>query len=127
MADWRKIGQDKAQSVLDLIPSEWRLPSVPFIEEQRDITGPYIQQFFNDQEIHITESEAIEIIQKCSSDEWSAVQSTKTFCHRAAVAHQLLNCLHEIFFDAALQQAEELDKYFQTRGQWDYNVGCPFL
>lgn len=114
MTDWRKRGQDKAQSVLDLIPPEWRLTSLPAIEEQRDITGAYMRQFLNEHEARITESDAIDVVKKCANGTWSSVEVTKAFCHRAAIAHQLLNCLHEIFFDAAIAQAEALDAYYAT-------------
>ncbi|KAI5370054.1 putative amidase [Septoria linicola] len=112
MADWRQIGQDKAQSVLDLIPAEWKLTNLPSQEEQRDITGAYMQQFLNEREIQITESDAVEIVKNASTGRWTAVEITKAFCHRAAIAHQLLNCLHEIFFDAAIEQAQALDEYY---------------
>lgn len=112
MADWRQIAKEKAQSVLDLIPAEWRLASIPSPEEQRDVTGAYIHQFLSEREIQITESDALEIVNNAASGKWTAVEITKAFCHRAAIAHQLLNCLHEIFFDAAIAQAEALDQYY---------------
>lgn len=112
MTDWKKAAKDKADSVLDLIPNEWRLEKVPSIEEQRDVTGPYVQQFLNKKEIEITETDAVGIVKHTTSGTWSAVDVAKAFCHRAAIAHQLLNCLHEIFFDAAIRDAENADKYF---------------
>ncbi|PIB01869.1 Acetamidase [Cercospora beticola] len=112
MADWRQIAKEKAQSVLDLIPAEWRLASIPSPEEQRDVTGAYIHQFLSEREIQITESDALQIVNNAASGKWTAVEITKAFCHRAAIAHQLLNCLHEIFFDAAITQAEALDQYY---------------
>jgi amidase len=35
----------------------------------------------------------------------------KAFCKRAAVAHQLVNCLTEVFFTTALERAKALDEY----------------
>lgn len=49
------------------------------------------------------------------SGSWSAVEVTKAFCHRAALAHQLVNCLHEVHevpSEAAIQDAKKLDDYF---------------
>ena len=40
----------------------------------------------------------------------------RAFCHRAAVAHQLVNCCTEMFFDEALKRAEELDAYYKAHG-----------
>ncbi|EME87356.1 amidase [Pseudocercospora fijiensis CIRAD86] len=112
MTDWQKIGQEKAQSVLNLIPPEWRLPSVPTPEQQKDVTGGFIAQFLDAQELIITETDAVGIVKNTSTGVWSAVDVAKAFCHRAAIAHQVLNCLHEIFFDAAIADAEQLDAYF---------------
>lgn len=110
--DWKKLGKDKADSVNNLIPKEWRLEKVPSKEEQRDVTGPYIQQFLTKQEIEITETDAPGIVAHTTTGKWKSVDVAKAFCHRAAIAHQLVNCLHEIFFDQAIKSAEELDKYY---------------
>ncbi|KAK0278665.1 hypothetical protein LTR35_004364 [Friedmanniomyces endolithicus] len=110
-SDWKQKGKDKAESVLALIPKEWRLEKIPSAEEQRDVTGPYIQQFLSKEEVAITETDAVGIVTKTTAGTWSAVEVAKAFCHRAALAHQLVNCLHEIFFDAAMEDAEKADKY----------------
>ncbi|THV67121.1 amidase [Aureobasidium pullulans] len=102
----------KRDSVLALIPEEWRIPAPPSVDEQRDVTGKFIQQYLNTQEIEITETDAVGIVEKTSNGTWTAVEVTKAFCHRSAIAHQLVNCLHEIFYDAAIESARELDQYF---------------
>ncbi|TIA24765.1 amidase [Aureobasidium pullulans] len=110
--DWRQIATQKRDSVLALIPEEWRIPAPPSVDEQRDVTGKFIQQYLNTQEIEITETDAVGIVEKTSNGTWTAVEVTKAFCHRSAIAHQLVNCLHEIFYDAAIESAQELDQYF---------------
>ncbi|KAH0385005.1 amidase, partial [Aureobasidium melanogenum] len=110
--DWRQIAAEKRDSVLALIPEEWRIPAPPSAEEQRDVTGKFIQQYLDPREIEITETEATQIVNKTSSGQWTAVEVTKAFCHRSAVAHQLVNCLHEIFYEAAIESAQKLDQYF---------------
>ncbi|THW95881.1 amidase [Aureobasidium pullulans] len=110
--DWRQIATQKRDSVLALIPEEWRIPAPPSADEQRDVTGKFIQQYLNTQEIEITETDAVGIVEKTSNGTWTAVEVTKAFCHRSAIAHQLVNCLHEIFYDAAIESAQELDQYF---------------
>jgi amidase len=102
MTSWQSLGKSKADSLLSLIPSEWRLPSIPSTDQQRDVTGAYIQQFLNDAEVLITETDAVDIVQKTSKGEWKAEEVARAFCHRAAVAHQLTNCLHVSFFAFAL-------------------------
>ncbi|THV67418.1 amidase, partial [Aureobasidium pullulans] len=112
--DWRQIATQKRDSVLALIPEEWRIPAPPSVDEQRDVTGKFIQQYLNTQEIEITETDAVGIVEKTSNGTWTAVEVTKAFCHRSAIAHQLVNCLHEIFYNAAIESAQELDQYFAT-------------
>ena len=111
-SDWKQTAKDKADSILSLIPKEWRLEKIPSVEEQRDVTGPYVQQFLSKEEIEITETDAVGIVAHTSSGTWKSVDVAKAFCHRAALAHQLLDCLHEIFFDQAIKDAEELDQYY---------------
>lgn len=88
--DWKKIASDKRESVLALIPEEWRIPPPPSANEQRDVTGKYIQQYLSEKEIEITETDVAGIAKKTGSGAWSAYDVTKAFCHRAAVAHQLV-------------------------------------
>ncbi|KAL9000707.1 MAG: hypothetical protein Q9169_000743 [Polycauliona sp. 2 TL-2023] len=88
------------------------MPSIPRNEDQRDVTGGFIQQYLSKEEIDITETVAHTIVEYTSTGRWTAEAVTKAFCHRASLAHQLTNCLHETFFDAAIEDAKSLDAYF---------------
>lgn len=111
--DWQKIAKDKAEKVLSLIPKDWLISDVPSAREQRDVTNTYIQQFLDKKEIEITETDAVGVVEKTRSGQWTAVEVAKAFCHRAAIAHQLVNCLHEIFFEQAIAEAEKADEYLE--------------
>lgn len=111
--DWQQTAREKASHVLSLIPQEWRISNIPSVEEQRDVTGAFVRQYLQEKEIEITESDAVAIVEKTTSGQWTAVEVAKAFCHRAAVAHQLVNCLHEIFFEQAIAEAEKADRYFK--------------
>lgn len=90
-SDWRAHGEAKRLSILDAIPKKWRLTRpVPPAPELRDVTE-YIRQFLNQREIEITETEAVDIAAQTSSGRWLAVEVAEAFCHRAALAHQLVN------------------------------------
>lgn len=115
--DWQQTARDKAAQVLSLIPPEWRIPNIPSAEEQRDVTGAFIRQYLQEKEIEITESDAVAIVEKTTSGQWTAVEVVKAFCHRAAIAHQLVNCLHEIFFEQAISEAEKADAYLKEHGK----------
>ena len=111
VADWESRAKAKREAILNSIPEKWRLQKIPTSDEQKDVTGKYIQQFLDDKEIKITETDAVGIAEKVAAREWSAADVTEAFCHRASLAHQLVNCLHETFFDAALADAKKLDEY----------------
>jgi amidase len=91
MSDWKRLGQEKAASVNALIPKSWLLTSpLPSAEQQRDVTGKYIQQFLSQKEVEITETDAVGIVQKTTSGIWKAREVAEAFCHRAALAHQMV-------------------------------------
>ncbi|KAL9035043.1 MAG: hypothetical protein Q9214_006770 [Letrouitia sp. 1 TL-2023] len=110
-SSWNESARSKRESIAKAIPQEWLIEVIPSSEEQRDVTGHYIHQFLSPKEIKITESDALDIVGKTSTGTWSAEEVTRAFCHRASLAHQLVGCLHELFFDAAIQDAKSLDSY----------------
>ncbi|KAJ5347305.1 hypothetical protein MYU51_004263 [Penicillium brevicompactum] len=110
---WREQGEAKRQSTLKLIPSKWRLEDpIPPATELRDVTGDYIRRFLTAREIEITETDAVDISSRTTTGTWTSLEVTEAFCHRAALAHQLVSCLHEIFFDAAIEDAKRQDEHF---------------
>ncbi|PWY78342.1 amidase [Aspergillus heteromorphus CBS 117.55] len=115
---WQQLAAAKRESILNAIPPKWRIKGpIPSPEEQRDVTGPYIQQFLTPREIEITETDVVGILERTTTGKWTAVEVTEAFCHRAALAHQLVNCLHEIIFDDALATAQALDAHFVKTSQ----------
>lgn len=118
MSSWQEKGAAKRRAIISAIRPEWLLPvAIPTAEGQRDVTGDYTRQFVSQQEIAITESTPHEILASTASGKWTAVSVIKAFSHRAALAHQLTNCLHEVFFEAAIKHAEELDAYLKEHGK----------
>lgn len=88
---WQTIASAKKASLLNLIPPGWRLdPSnIPPTARLRDF-GDYICRFLNPQELAITNACSSVILACLRSGEWKAVDVTRAFCHRAAIAHQLV-------------------------------------
>jgi amidase len=88
---WEEISKAKREDLLNQIPEQWRLQNpVPPANLRRDVTGSFIQQFLTPREIEITETDAVGITQRTTVGEWTAVEVTEAFCHRAAIAHQLV-------------------------------------
>ncbi|KAJ5663712.1 Amidase [Penicillium longicatenatum] len=66
----------------------------------------------------ITDIDEVEVLlQRIQTGDFSAEQVVKAYIQRAVVAHQLTNCLTEVVFEDALQQAKKLDLEFQTTHQ----------
>ncbi|OJD36671.1 general amidase [Diplodia corticola] len=110
--NWQEIAAAKREAILASIPKEYIIADLPTPEQQRDITGTFVHQWLSPREIEITETDAPGIVAKTTAGAWSAVEVTKAFIHRASIAHQLTNCLHETAFPAALEAAAALDQRF---------------
>lgn len=100
MSDWEAIAKQKRESVEARIPSEWRISTPPSREDQPNVTGEYIHQYLSPEEIEITETDAVGIAAKTTNGQWSAESVTTAFCHRAALAHQLVRRLAIVPFGA---------------------------
>lgn len=93
--DWKILATQKRESINALIPTAWRLDTpLPPASEQRDVTGAYIQRYLTAREIEITELDAVGILEKTTTGAWKAREVAEAFCHRAALAHQMV---HSIF------------------------------
>lgn len=88
---WQARAAAKRQAVLDLIPEKWRIPELPAPEIQKDVTGSYVENFLDARQIEITNADAVAIAEQIRARVWSAVEVTTAFCHRAALAHQMVS------------------------------------
>lgn len=94
MAGWEALAREKRESVNAQIPEEWLLSApVPPPAEQRDVTGAYIQKLLSPREIEITETDAVGIVKNTTSGTWKAREVAEAFCHRAALAHQMVSII----------------------------------
>ncbi len=100
--DWKTLGKLKADYIKSLIPPEWRLPHIPSIQEQGDVRREFVHQFLSPREIEITETDAVDIVKQTASGTWTAVEVTRAFCHRAALAHQLVRDLLKYYTSPVL-------------------------
>ena len=88
---WEDIAKAKREAIHDSIPQQWRMGKIPSASEKRDVTGVYVHQWLADEEIEITEMDATDILEKTCSGIWSSEEVARAFCHRASIAHQLVN------------------------------------
>ncbi|KAJ4252896.1 hypothetical protein NW762_010802 [Fusarium torreyae] len=111
---WEAQAAAKRAATLNKIRPEWRLSSEDLerARQQRDITGSFIEKFLDKETVSITSMKSLQITSAVADRTWSATQVATAFCKRAAIAHQINNCLHEIFFDQAIDRAKYLDEYY---------------
>lgn len=110
---YKEIAQKKREHRDAQFKGEWLIPSEELPSaDTKDVSG-WIEKSgkLTPAELAITGSSAETIVTKIKNKEWTAVEVASAFCHRASIAHQLTNCLSEVFFDSALEQAKELDAY----------------
>ncbi|KAG9946396.1 acetamidase, partial [Aureobasidium melanogenum] len=117
--NWQDIAKAKRAALLESIPTEWRIPAdlMPS-KSQLDVMGfPQESGFFTDDELKYTSTKVPELLQQIHSGKWKAVDVTSAFCKRAAVCHELTNCLSETLFPEALERAKALDNHLQKTGK----------
>lgn len=92
MANWEELAIKKRQALRDSIPPEWIIPAelLP-ADDVDDVTGfPEHSGWFTSEELSITNSSALDLLQKLASGELKSETVTKAFCKRASAAHQLV-------------------------------------
>ncbi|KAJ3548818.1 hypothetical protein NM688_g5248 [Phlebia brevispora] len=114
---WRELVRDKRARQVESIPKEWLIDCPA--EAVLDVTKiPKQCGLFTAKELEITgTTDAALLLSKLASGEWSSVEVTTAFYKRAIVAHQLVNCLTEIFVERALARAAELDAHLKSTGK----------
>ncbi|KAM0323773.1 hypothetical protein ACHAPQ_008578 [Fusarium lateritium] len=114
---WETIAKESQANILQSLPNRWRL-NVDDYKSFKDVTNvPYTCGLLTEAQLKITELTATEIVQQLQAQKLSAVQVLEAFAGRAAIAHQLTNCLTEWFYDKALEQAKDLDESLSRDGQ----------
>lgn len=88
--NWAITAHAKQAALSALIPIKWRIKpaDIPSVEALRDVCD-YIRRHLSSSELSITELSAQKTVAKLQSGEWTALEVTRAFCHRAAIAHQL--------------------------------------
>ncbi|KAJ9224000.1 hypothetical protein DTO169C6_3620 [Paecilomyces variotii] len=114
--DWRTITARRREEIYDRIPAEY-LVDTTLLAQQKLIDLPYRCGLLTPQELRITEHTAVKLLQRIHDGTYSAVEVTKAFCKRAAIAHQATNCLAYVMFKEALDAAAALDEYMRVEGK----------
>jgi hypothetical protein len=113
---WQSIATKAQSAVITAIPSKWKLPAgIPRPGQTNVLDVPETCGILSPKQLEITSLTASELVTKLRTAELSAVVVTEAFCARAAIAHQLVNCLTDYFPEEALARAEELDRILTSK------------
>lgn len=118
-SNWADIAANKRKASANKIPKDWLLPKdkIPADSERNVCSIPKESGILTEKEVMITETSMADTLQCLRSGKWTSTEVTLAICKRAAIAHQLTNCLTEIFFDEGLETAKELDEYLKEYGK----------
>ncbi|OBS23112.1 hypothetical protein FPOA_03671 [Fusarium poae] len=114
---WKEIAKSAQAEVLDSIPTKWKLSGDKYRSLTNVTSVPRDCGILSDEQLAITDLTALGVVKRIESHELTAVQVLEAFAARTAIAHQLVNCLMDWFYDDGLRQAEELDKSFKETGK----------
>ncbi|OAQ71710.1 amidase [Purpureocillium lilacinum] len=108
---WQTVAERFQKNRAAAIPPRWVIPPKKLEETQRSTTRPLdlLPRLLSHHELQITSLGAGALAQAIRTGAFSCLQVTEAFCHQAAVAQQLTNCLTEIFFAEAMDRARQLD------------------
>ncbi|KAF8905934.1 general amidase [Gymnopilus junonius] len=115
--NWKDLVAEKRERQLSQIPKEWIIKNLPPKETLNVVDFPENCGLLTEKEVEITNTGVDVLLENLASSIWSAVEVTTAFSKRAVIAHQLVNCLTEIFIDRALRRAAELDKHLKSTGK----------
>lgn len=89
---WEEIGALKRKALLESIPKEWLIPGniMPPDSQLNVMDFPEKSGWFTQKELEITNTSAVDLVQKLAKGEWSSEEVTLAFCKRASAAHQLV-------------------------------------
>ncbi|KAB2573779.1 Acetamidase [Lasiodiplodia theobromae] len=108
---WHAICKSKQKRRDEAIPQAWRLGFSDQSKDRNVMDVPTSCGVLSPEEVRITSDyDAVSLVEEVAKGRYTAEAVTVAFCKRAAIAHQLTNCLTEIFFDEAIKDAKALDK-----------------
>lgn len=116
--DYHAIAARVQKKVLDSIPEQWRLSPEVKAKHTGD-SRSFITScgILTQRQIEITQFDATQLLKRIHAGELKAIEAVEAFCARAAIAHQLVNCLTDFFPEEAISKAKAFDDEFAKTGK----------
>ena len=116
--DYKAIAARVQQRVLDQIPSQWKIPADVKAQHTGDARSFITKSgILSTKQLDITGLTATDVLKLIHTGQLKATEVVEAFCARAAIAHQLVNCLTDFFPEEAIAQANALDETFSKTGK----------
>jgi amidase len=115
----RSAGRITLNICSEQIPAEWQIPAekLPAVSQIRVVDFTAQCGILNKEELDIISKDTEDLLEATTTGKLSCLAVTTAYCKAAAIAHQLTNCLTEIFFTQALTRAKELDEIYAKTGK----------
>ena len=120
LSTWQVIRDRKVTERTSRIPPEWLISSerLPNVSVTNVLDIPTTCGVLSPNDLHITSSyNARSLASAIRKRKLTAAEVATAFCKRAAVTHQLTNCITEPLFQSALARAAYLDEYLERTGE----------
>ena len=90
--DWEEICRKKRQDIDDQIPEQWRIPQEIRQKAKgiRQTAGSFIEGILPADVVDITKNDSTSLAKKIGDGTYTATAVATAFCHRAAVAQQIV-------------------------------------
>ncbi|CAI4058609.1 hypothetical protein SKDZ_04G4470 [Saccharomyces kudriavzevii ZP591] len=113
---WKEKALLKKNQLNSKIKDEWKLDNATMrrLKNDKKNLTKNIDDLCPFSENQITHSTIIKLREKLKARELTCHEITFAFCHRAALIHQVVNCLSEIMFSEALKLADYQDTHRPT-------------
>ncbi|KAF4594398.1 Acetamidase [Ophiocordyceps camponoti-floridani] len=118
-SSWQQTATAKRNALTASIPPEWHIPSslLPPTSQDAILDWSETSGWLTTSEAVVTRLSASDLVSRLASGSLRSEEVTIAFCKRAAVAHQLVNCLSETCFDRALATARDRDRHLDRTGR----------
>ncbi|KAM5511697.1 acetamidase [Fusarium oxysporum f. sp. phaseoli] len=117
MSSWQDISAAAQAELLQAIPDQWRIDQKKYSGKSDASRVPLTCGILSQRQIDITELTVSELQQGIRSRAFKATEILEAFAARAAIAHQLVKCLTDWFYEKGLQRAQELDTILESGGE----------
>ncbi|KAM6532660.1 hypothetical protein FALCPG4_005712 [Fusarium falciforme] len=115
--NWQNISKEAQANLLQSIPPRWRIDATSY-DHLSDVTRvPLTCGLLSPRQIEITELTVTELAACIRSRTLRATEILEAFVGRAAIAHQLVFCLTDWFYDEALERCKALDAMLDSGGE----------